>query len=217
MEPVRTVYHPVVQDIMLRAQGVVGMDGEKGGEAMKSFAPPHIQKAKNPCGRMRKPDNPYEIWETPDGSWKWYVLKKWQLDDNKPYARWFCMVYSPFVPDGEMGDVYVADIKGSATMTFQDPVCLGEEAAPVPAEFRMEEDVGKTFAHPLIRKAGPLSIPDLTGKIMAYEDGNMSEEEMVMFFQELVDTGLAWKLQGMYGRMAARLIDAGLVTPAGAN
>ena len=54
---------------------------------------------------------------------------------------------------------------------------------------------------------------DVVGKIMDYEAGEMSEEEEVIsFFQELVDSGLAWSLQGSYGRMAARLIDAGLVT-----
>jgi len=28
------------------------------------------------------------------------------VDDNKPYARWFCKVYSPYCSDGELGDVY---------------------------------------------------------------------------------------------------------------
>jgi hypothetical protein len=57
-------------------------------------------------------DNAYEVWQA--GDWKWYVLKKWQADDNKPYARWFCLVESPFVPEGEMGDVYVSEIKSEA-------------------------------------------------------------------------------------------------------
>ena len=56
----------------------------------------------------------YEVWQTPDGSWTWYVLKKWQADDNKQYARWFCEVVSPIVPQGEMGDVYVSEIKAHA-------------------------------------------------------------------------------------------------------
>jgi hypothetical protein len=52
-----------------------------------------------------------EIWKTPDGSWTWEVLRKYQKDDDKMYARWFCRVKSPFVPNGELGDVYVSDIK----------------------------------------------------------------------------------------------------------
>jgi hypothetical protein len=55
----------------------------------------------------------YEIWESTDG-WTWYVLKKWQADDDRPYARWFCDVVTPICPNGEMGDVYVSEIKGAA-------------------------------------------------------------------------------------------------------
>lgn len=62
---------------------------------------------------MRSEDKPYEVWENATG-WRWLVLKKWQADDNKPYARWFCKVFSPFCPEGEMGDVYVSEIKGNA-------------------------------------------------------------------------------------------------------
>lgn len=59
--------------------------------------------------------NAYEVWQSFDGTWTWYVLKKWQADDNKPYGRWFCLVTSPIVPEGELGDVYVSEIKSSAT------------------------------------------------------------------------------------------------------
>jgi hypothetical protein len=60
-------------------------------------------------------DNAYEVWSTLDGSWKWYVLKKYQADDNKEYARWYCLVTSPFVGEsGELGDTYVKDIKDNA-------------------------------------------------------------------------------------------------------
>lgn len=50
---------------------------------------------------------------------------------------------------------------------------------------------------------------DQVDKIMAYEGGEMTEEETTDFFQGLIDSGLAWKLQGSYGRAAKRLIDAG--------
>jgi hypothetical protein len=49
--------------------------------------------------------------------------------------------------------------------------------------------------------------------IIAFEEGELSEEDTIELFQGLVDTGLAWKLQGFYGRTAASLIEAGLVTP----
>jgi len=67
---------------------------------------------KNECAKTRPVSNPYEVWRTLDGSWTWKVLKKWQVDDNKPFARWFCSVTSPFCT--EMGDVYVSEIKSAA-------------------------------------------------------------------------------------------------------
>lgn len=53
---------------------------------------------------------------------------------------------------------------------------------------------------------------DIVSDIMSYESGDMSEDKVIPFFQRLVDTGLAWQLQGSYGRAAASLIDQGLVT-----
>ena len=49
-------------------------------------------------------------------------------------------------------------------------------------------------------------------KIIAYEEGSLSEQETLELFQELVDSGDAWTLQGHYGRTAKYLIDAGLIS-----
>jgi hypothetical protein len=54
---------------------------------------------------------------------------------------------------------------------------------------------------------------DLTGQIIAYENGELDEDATTELVQRLVDTGLAWQLQGFYGRLAAAYLDAGLVTP----
>ena len=50
----------------------------------------------------------------------------------------------------------------------------------------------------------------MTDKIIRYENGEMNEIEVASFFQELIDTGLAWKLQGHYGRTALELIQDGI-------
>ena len=70
---------------------------------------------KNLCGKTRPDDNPYEIWIGKTG-WEWRILKKYQADDDKPYARAFCKVFSPFCPNGEFGDVYIAEIKTNASL-----------------------------------------------------------------------------------------------------
>lgn len=47
--------------------------------------------------------------------------------------------------------------------------------------------------------------------IMDYEQGMMSDEDMLRMFGELVKDGTAWRLQGSYGRTAKQLIDSGLI------
>lgn len=54
---------------------------------------------------------------------------------------------------------------------------------------------------------------DLTGQIMAYESGELDQEETLSLFQQLVNNGMAWTLQGHYGRTAARLIQTGQIKP----
>jgi hypothetical protein len=38
-----------------------------------------------------------------------------------------------------------------------------------------------------------------------------TEEEIIQAWQTLVDTGLAWTLQGFFGRQAAAMIEAGVI------
>ena len=47
--------------------------------------------------------------------------------------------------------------------------------------------------------------------IVDYENGKMDWDRMVIFFQRLIDTGLAWKLQG-YGRTALEMAKEGFCT-----
>ena len=46
-------------------------------------------------------------------------------------------------------------------------------------------------------------------KIIAFEQGELDSEQTIELFQELINSGLAWQLQGSYGRMARALIDQG--------
>lgn len=54
---------------------------------------------------------------------------------------------------------------------------------------------------------------NLLDRIMAFESGELDEEQTIDFFQELIDSGLAWSLQGSYGRTAKSLIENGYCTP----
>lgn len=49
------------------------------------------------------------------------------------------------------------------------------------------------------------------------EGENATEEEQLEAWQYLIDTGLAWKLQGWFGRTATALIDQGVCHPAAAH
>ena len=51
---------------------------------------------------------------------------------------------------------------------------------------------------------------DVIGAIEAYEFGLLDDDETVILFQSLIDSGLAWQLQGSYGRTAVALIEDGL-------
>lgn len=45
-----------------------------------------------------------------------------------------------------------------------------------------------------------------------YADEEVSEEDFIEAWQHLVDTGLAWTLQGSFGRTAANLIQSGVIS-----
>lgn len=47
--------------------------------------------------------------------------------------------------------------------------------------------------------------------LMAYEDGTLDNEMIPVLFQNLIDSGLIFSLQGHYVRVARELVDAGLI------
>lgn len=58
------------------------------------------------------------------------------------------------------------------------------------------------------------SIYDACAVVEGFDGEDHTEEEVLAAWQYLVDTGMAWKLQGFYGRTAAALIEAGLISAA---
>lgn len=56
---------------------------------------------------------------------------------------------------------------------------------------------------------------DLVTDIMNYEGGELSNNEVVDLFAKLVSNGMAWTLQGHYGRTAMLLIQEGYINKNG--
>ena len=53
---------------------------------------------------------------------------------------------------------------------------------------------------------------DQIDQIIAFENGELDEEGVIALFQDLLDSGLVWRLQSSYGRTARHLIDNGYIT-----
>ena len=55
----------------------------------------------------------------------------------------------------------------------------------------------------------------IVDKIIAYEGGELKGQEVLKLFSELIKNGMAWSLQGCYGRFAENLIDRGYLSDKG--
>jgi len=64
-----------------------------------------------------------------------------------------------------------------------------------------------------ITEAVPGSDFDLLDALIGLDEGTLGEDQETELFQYLVDSGLAWRLQGRIGRQAADMIEAGVITP----
>ncbi|KPC89286.1 hypothetical protein ADL35_02275 [Streptomyces sp. NRRL WC-3753] len=56
---------------------------------------------------------------------------------------------------------------------------------------------------------------DITIDLISFELGELDDAETLDLFATLIKSGMAWSLQGTYGRTARRLIGAGLITEDG--
>ena len=52
---------------------------------------------------------------------------------------------------------------------------------------------------------------DIAGQIIAYENGELPNEDVYALFQFLLDSGMIHSLQGSYQRMAEDLLLAGVI------
>ena len=52
-------------------------------------------------------------------------------------------------------------------------------------------------------------MPDID-TLMAFENGDLDQDEIVALIQDGINRGWVWNLQGFYGRTALSLIEAGL-------
>lgn len=66
-----------------------------------------------------------------------------------------------------------------------------------------------TAGEGLTKSFNPKNEFDVVGFVMAFEGGELEEKQIIEGFQHLINSGLAWSLQGSYGRMAQELIDKG--------
>ena len=51
----------------------------------------------------------------------------------------------------------------------------------------------------------------IAGQLMAYENGELHEGEVIALFQFLLDSGMIYHLQGSYIRMAEQLLEQGFI------
>ena len=50
---------------------------------------------------------------------------------------------------------------------------------------------------------------NIIDQIIAFENGELDNDQIIALFSKLIKNGMAWTLQGMYGRMAVSLINDG--------
>lgn len=51
----------------------------------------------------------------------------------------------------------------------------------------------------------------IVNEIISFEQGELDENQTIELFARLVQSGMAWSLQGSYGRMATALINQGYI------
>lgn len=119
-------YYQIIKDVQKNARRI---DRERNRAV--------TQRKTNPAGKTRPLNKPYASWTDPSTGWQYKILKSWQADNSKEYARWFMWVSGDFA---EMGDEYVAGVRSTLRYTelFSDydaPVYFDETVWATKGEF----------------------------------------------------------------------------------
>jgi hypothetical protein len=56
---------------------------------------------------------------------------------------------------------------------------------------------------------------DLADRLFDYEAGELTDEQVLELFADLIQSGWIWHLQGRYQREAYALIHSGFISPSG--
>jgi len=66
-----------------------------------------------------------------------------------------------------------------------------------------------------ISKSKKITSTNLATYLTEYEKGNLGVRQSLKLYSFLIKTGLAWKLQGKYGRLANQLVSDGVIDDSG--
>lgn len=105
-----------------------------------------------------------------------------------------------------MAEKFLEDAQRAGVIPKDGP--MGEAIAAL----KKASEAKKALLSSKSKNSGPLYPPDVLDQVMRYENGELDQEQVIALFQGLINTGLAWQLQGHYGRTAANFIRAGLCT-----
>ena len=92
---------------------------------------------KNPCGRQVTPEFAYEVYQSSNGDFITFVLKKYKSPENEakdPYAVWYVATQSPGTFGSfDFGDSYATEVKKNMVL-IDNPLCSYLCLAPVASE-----------------------------------------------------------------------------------
>jgi hypothetical protein len=125
-EPGYSKYHPETAGSSGAGAGVFGVPHRNPDERWEWEG----KRPTNPMGRSRPVDKPYLTFKNMNG-FEYRVLKSYQLNDEKPFARWFTATRSPYTMGSwELGDAYVADVVSGSQLTHKDDALGGDWQVP---------------------------------------------------------------------------------------